>query len=164
MYEARQNKEKVSRRIDNNIGRDRCSITWKDKQCSLQLYKLKKRNFTETAQKAYNEFNRNKGTYKGNIAHKIGDSKIYFGLSDSNGHSEEQILDDLFGEPKIAGNGKKVTEKQDILKSKGAAKRQDIYTILIPCPLGGKEYDGFDCNSLLKIGLTDDSTVYYTYD
>lgn len=134
----------------------------KNTQTTLQLYNKKvEPRFPQIIQDEFNRIRRVEGRQPGNLAYKIGDTTVYEGFSNANGHSEEQILDSLHGKS-IAGNGKTVEQKAELLRGITPVKK-DIYTVKIPCPLGGKEYANFNCDRLLSLGLTTDSTVSYTY-
>lgn len=159
MYEARQNKEKVSRRIDvagcGKLQRMRINdirIMQKFNAVHLSKYPKEAQNF------------RRQNPQGGNIAYFYDNPQDNY-RGNSLVHSEEKMLDEIH-RTRISNTTTKITgsvvdDKLSQLDGK-RPQRKNIFTVNYPCK--GNWGANFNCDRLLNKGLTSDSVVYYVYN
>ncbi len=157
MYEARQNKEKVSRQIQVK-GKQTTQFGYrKVANETLQLYQLLQINYRPIAFQD-----------RGNNACLMQNGRASSTNFIGNGaqHSEEKMIDYIYSNAllsnsKIAGNNsfqnKQYIANQYVISE--GRKTQDMYTYYIPC--NGNYGVNFNCDQLLSTVLTDNSIIYY---
>lgn len=159
MYEVRQNKEKVSRRIDGGGGMTRQRMSINDIRIMQKFNAVHLSKYPEKAQNFQKQNPRG-----GNIAYFCDNPQDNY-RGNASIHSEEKMLDEIHG-TSISGTttekyGSVVNDKLSKLDGK-PPQSKNIFTVNYPCK--GNWGKNFNCDSLLNKGLTSDSVVYYVYN